>query len=343
MTRLLEVRDLVVQFRTNRGTVHAVDGVSLDLDEGETLGIVGESGSGKTVLSRAIMGLISRGGTARIEGSVRFDGTELIGLDPNALRRLWGTSMSMIFQDPMTSLNPVKRIGIQITESLRHHLGMSRPLANARAIELLASVGISEPQRRVRQFPHQLSGGMRQRVTIAIALACSPRLVFADEPTTALDVTVQAQILELLDEQQAARQMAMILVTHDLGVVRGHAQRIIVMYAGQVVEAAPADVLFSRTRMPYTEALIDAVPSLEGATHVQLRAIPGRPPDLIRPPTGCRFSPRCAYATDRCRAEQPPLRADDGAPDHLFRCWYPVGGPEWQAAQAAKAEREVTV
>jgi oligopeptide/dipeptide ABC transporter ATP-binding protein len=338
VTNLLDVRDLHVHFSTKRGVVRAVDGVSFELAEGETLGIVGESGSGKTVLSRAVMGLIPRGGAARITGDVFYDGNDLMRLDPRELRRLWGSSMAMIFQDPMTSLNPVKRIGVQITESLRHHLGMSAGAAKAKAVGLLSSVGISEPERRIRQFPHQLSGGMRQRVTIAIALACSPRLVFADEPTTALDVTVQAQILDLLDEQQSARQMAMILVTHDLGVVRGHAERIIVMYAGQVVESAPAHVLFQQTRMPYTEALIDAVPSLEGPIHVNLRAIPGRPPDLINPPTGCRFSPRCTYATDRCRTEAPPLVADDGAPDHLYRCWYPVGGPAWRAARAGADE-----
>ncbi len=325
-TALLEVRDLHVRFHTARGDVRAVDGVSFDLAAGETLGVVGESGSGKTVLARAVMGLLSRGGATEQRGTVTFDGVELSSLPPNELRKYWGARLAMVFQDPMTSLNPVKKVGAQVIESLRFHLGMSTREGRRRAVELLTSVGIPEPERRLDVYPHQLSGGMRQRVTIAIALACGPQLVFADEPTTALDVTVQAQILRLLDEQQDARGMAMILITHDLSVVHGHAQRIMVMYAGQVVEAAPAERLFARTRMPYTEALINAVPRLDGPIHVELQAIAGRPPDLISPPSGCRFSPRCPYARDRCRNEAPPLVATIDDPAHLYRCWYPLGG-----------------
>ncbi|MFP4553630.1 MAG: ABC transporter ATP-binding protein [Actinomycetota bacterium] len=335
---LLEVDDLRLWFRTPIGMVRAVDGVSLSLDRGRTLGIVGESGSGKTVLSRGIMGILPSEATVRPTGSVLFDGKELLAMDPEDLRKLWGIEMSMVFQDPMTSLNPVKRIDTQITESLRHHFGMSRSEANQHAVDALRSVGIPEPERRVRQYPHQLSGGMRQRVTIVIALACSPRLLFADEPTTALDVTVQAQILDLLATQQSSRDMAMILVTHDLGVVSGRTDDIIVMYGGQVVERAPTDVLFREMQMPYTEALLNATPKLSGPIHARLQAIPGRPPDLVNPPRGCRFAARCPYAQERCLHDEPPLVAGS-VPSHEYRCWYPLGtdaGREaWERNQAA--------
>ncbi|MDZ7678518.1 MAG: ABC transporter ATP-binding protein [Acidimicrobiales bacterium] len=238
---------------------------------------MGESGSGKSVLSRAIMGLIAEGGPNHRSGSVRFDGLELSDLSSRELRNYWGTEMAMVFQDPMTSLNPVKRIGAQFTESLRHHLDMGRKEATEQAIEVLRSVGIPGPEGMIRRYPHELSGGMRQRVTIGIALACSPRLLFGDEPTTALDVTVQAQILDLLKQQQVDRNMGLILVTHDLAVVRGRSDRIAVMYAGRIVETAPTATLFTSTRMPYTEALIGALPPLSGPTHARLRAIPGRP------------------------------------------------------------------
>jgi oligopeptide/dipeptide ABC transporter ATP-binding protein len=329
-TPLLEVDGLKTHFLTESGTVRAVDGVSFTLERGRTLGVVGESGSGKTILSRSIMGLLPARNVHRA-GSVRYEGTEIGGLGPSAMRGLWGTEMAMVFQDPMTSLNPVMKVGTQITESLRHHLDMEKREARETAIALLRSVGIPEPAQRINEYPHQLSGGMRQRVMIAIALACGPRLLFADEPTTALDVTVQAQILDLLEAQQSERHMAMVLITHDLGVVAGRADDIAVMYAGKIVERAPTSVLFSSTRMPYTEALLKSIPKLEHASHTRLEVIPGRPPDLINPPTGCNFSPRCPYAQPKCFEEEPTLEAGAG-PGHEFACWYPVGTPEGQEA-----------
>ncbi len=319
---LLAVEDLHTSFRTSRGTVHAVDGVSLSVGRGRTLGIVGESGSGKTVLSRSIMGLLPQHDVVR-SGTVRFAGHELTAMDHRELRQVWGAELSMIFQDPMTALNPVKRIGKQVTESLRLHLGMDRSEAKANTVELLRSVGIPSPEERVKWFPFQLSGGMRQRVMIAIALACAPRLVVADEPTTGLDVTVQAQILDLLAELQRERHMAVILVTHDLGVVATRTDDIIVMYAGRVVERAPTHTLFHDTRMPYTQALMDSIPRLSDPSGTRLHAIAGRPPDLINPPKGCRFAPRCPYVQDKCRESDPPLRTA-GTPAHLFACWFPL-------------------
>ncbi|HUF84685.1 MAG TPA: ABC transporter ATP-binding protein, partial [Acidimicrobiia bacterium] len=239
--------------------------------------------------------------------------------------------MGMVFQDPMTSLNPVIRVGKQITESLLYHLDISKDYANELALALVASVGIPEPKRRLREYPHQLSGGMRQRVMIAIALACGPKLLFADEPTTALDVTVQAQILDLLQAQQSERFMAMILVTHDLGVVAGRADEIAVMYAGKVVEKGPARVLFTDMKMPYTEALLQSIPKIADKSHTRLRVIGGRPPALINPPAGCRFAPRCPYVQDKCVEEEPPL-LPASTPGHEFRCWFPVGTPEGKAA-----------
>jgi len=329
---LLEVEDLKTHFRTDLGMVRAVDGVSFTLDRGKTIGIVGESGSGKTILSRSVMGLLPSRNVVR-EGRVAFEGQEIGNLPPPAMREIWGTEMAMIFQDPMTSLNPVMKIGRQITESLTYHLDMSKHDAKATAVSLLTSVGIPEPARRLDEYPHQLSGGMRQRVTIAIALACGPTILFADEPTTALDVTVQAQILDLLQDQQRDRNMSMVLVTHDLGVVAGRTDDIAVMYAGKIVEKAPTNVLFSNVRMPYTEALLQSIPKLENKSHTRLQVIAGRPPDLIHPPKGCRFSPRCPYAQDRCREEEPPLQEAE-TPGHLFACWYPVGTPEGADALA---------
>jgi len=332
---LLVVDDLHTSFRTGRGTVRAVDGVSLTVEAGTTLGIVGESGSGKTVLARSIMGLLPARDVIK-SGTVHFAGHDLTAMEPDQLRQVWGAELSMIFQDPMTALNPVKRIGIQITESLRLHLDMDRKEADATAAELLRSVGIPSPEERVRWYPFQLSGGMRQRVMIAIALACAPRLVMADEPTTGLDVTVQAQILDLLGELQRERHMAVILVTHDLGVVANRADEIVVMYAGRVVERAPTHTLFADTHMPYTRALMESIPRLADPSGSRLQAIPGRPPDLIHPPRGCRFAPRCAFAQDRCRESDPPLRTA-GSPDHLFACWFPLVHGTSTAPSAAPA------
>ena len=321
---LLEVVDLVTHFRTPRGTVRAVDGVSFSLQHGKTLGIVGESGSGKSVLSRTIIGILAKDGSVVTRGRVLFEGRDLLALSEREMRDVRGKDIAMVFQDPMSSLNPVKRVGVQIGEVLTRHLGLRGKAADQRAVELLASVGIPSPDERLHQYPHQLSGGMRQRVAIAIALACEPKLLIADEPTTALDVTIQAQILDLLQRQRLARNMTMILISHDLGVVAGHTDAVAVMYAGQVVERAGTRALFRDCRMPYTEALIRSAPNLPDPPHTRLRAIPGRPPDMVDPPQGCRFSPRCDYATDRCRTS-PPSRATDADSAHLYACWHPVG------------------
>lgn len=328
---LLRLEDVRTHFRTERGRVRAVDGVSLTLRRGRALGIVGESGSGKTVLSRTIMGLLPS--SAEVSGSIRYSGEELVGRGRNGMREFWGREMSMVFQNPMVSLNPVMKIGEQIAEPLRLHLGMSRSDARATAISLLTDVRIPEPDRRIDQYPHELSGGMRQRAMIAIALACGPSLLFADEPTTALDVTVQAQILELIAEQRRDRNMSVILVTHDLGVVAGHTDDIAVMYGGKLVETAPTPLLFSEMRMPYTMSLLRSIPRLEAPSHTRLPVISGRPPDLVSPPAGCRFAPRCAYARDRCREEEPSL-VPTSHPDHLYACWYPVGSPEFNEREA---------
>jgi peptide/nickel transport system ATP-binding protein len=327
---LLDVVDIKTAFETGRGLVRAVDGVTFSLERGKTLGIVGESGSGKSVLSRSVMGLLPKKHLVR-EGSIHFEGRDISELPTDEQRKLWGTQMSMVFQDPMTSLNPVMKIGNQITESLLFHLDVSKSFAKETAVALLQSVGIPEPERRVKQYPHEMSGGMRQRVMIAIAIACGPKLLFADEPTTALDVTVQAQILDLLSAQQRERFMAMILVTHDLGVVAGRTDEIAVMYAGKIVEKAPTRTLFSEMRMPYTEALVRSIPKLADPSHTRLNVIPGRPPDLVNPPKGCNFSPRCPYAQDKCREEEPPLLPAP-AVGHEFACWFPVGSPEGRAA-----------
>jgi peptide/nickel transport system ATP-binding protein len=329
---LLTVEDLRTYFRTPRGVVRAVDGVSFDLDRGKTIGIVGESGSGKTILSRSIMGLLPKKNVIR-EGHVYYEGTDIIDYSQSEMRHIWGSEMGMVFQDPMTSLNPVVKIGRQITESLEHHLHMSGKDSKEAAVALLTSVGIPEPLRRLSQYPHELSGGMRQRVTIAIALACGPKLLMADEPTTALDVTVQAQILDLLQKQQRERFMAMVLVTHDLGVVAGRTDEIIVMYAGRVVEKAQTYDLFHDMKMPYTEALLKSIPRVTNESHTRLQAITGRPPDLVNLPPGCKFAARCPYAQDRCREEEPPLMPA-AAEGHEFRCWFPVGTPEGHEALA---------
>jgi oligopeptide/dipeptide ABC transporter ATP-binding protein len=329
---LLQVEDLRTAFVTDRGLVRAVDGVSFELSRGQTLGVVGESGSGKTVLSRSVMGLLPAS-RVRHSGTVRFAGHVISDLSPAQLRDVWGTQIAMVFQDPMTALNPVVRVERQITEGLRKRLGLDRKAAHETAVALLDSVGIPDPTRRLRVYPYELSGGMRQRVMIAIALACGPKLLMADEPTTGLDVTVQAQILDLLSDQQRERSMAMVLVTHDLGVVANRADEIIVMYAGRVVEQAPTRELFAHTRMPYTEALLRSIPRLTDPSHIRLQAIPGRPPDLAASPKGCKFAPRCPYVQPHCSEEEPPLRT--AGPGHLFRCWFPVGSPEGEQALAA--------
>ncbi|HVN52165.1 MAG TPA: ABC transporter ATP-binding protein [Acidimicrobiales bacterium] len=331
-TQLLKVVDLKTHFKTERGAVRAVDGVSLELERGRTLGVVGESGSGKTILSRSIMGLLPRKNVIR-EGHVYYEGNDIVGYSQDQMRDVWGSEMAMVFQDPMTSLNPVMKIERQITESLVLHLKMDKSEASATALSLLQSVGIPEPEQRLGEYPHQLSGGMRQRVTIAIALACGPKILFADEPTTALDVTVQAQILNLLARQQSERHMAMILVTHDLGVVAGRTDDIAVMYAGKIVEQAPTPTLFANMKMPYTEALVRSIPKLDNPSHTPLEIIPGRPPDLVNPPRGCNFAPRCKYAQAKCLEEEPPL-APAETPGHLYRCWFPVGTPENREALA---------
>jgi len=259
---------------------------------------------------------------------VWFEGTDIMHHSPKQMRGIWGKEMSMVFQDPMSSLNPLMRIGTQVAEPLRVHLGMTEKLAMATAEKLLKDVGISEPHRRLRQYPHELSGGMRQRIMIAIALACGPTMLFADEPTTALDVTVQAQILALIQEQRRDRNMSLILVTHDLGVVAGHTDEIAVMYAGRLVEEAPTRTLFRNMKMPYTEALMESIPRLDQASHTRLRTIPGRPPDLVHPPRGCPFAPRCAYVRERCLEERPELSPAE-SPGHRYACWYPVGSPEY--------------
>jgi peptide/nickel transport system ATP-binding protein len=320
---LLVVEDLRTHFLVPAGAVKAVDGVSLRLHKGTTLGVVGESGSGKTVLSRSIMGL-NTAGNAVTTGSVRYKGVELVGKPARQMKALWGAEMAMVFQDPMTSLNPVVKVGRQLTEHVRHHFGTSKADARKAAIELLRSVRIPEPEARFDNYPHQMSGGMRQRVCIAIALACGPNILFADEPTTALDVTVQHQILNLLAQQQRDRYMAMILVTHDLGVVATRADEIAVMYAGKIVEKAPTDVLFANMRHPYTESLLLSIPKTSQPKHTRLHAITGRPPDLVDPPPGCKFAPRCPYAQPKCHEDEPVLAVGPGQ-RHLFACHFPVG------------------
>ena len=322
MTAVLKVENLSVSFATPRGSLKAVRDVSFDLAQGESLGVVGESGSGKTVLSRATMGLLP--GTATRAGRIEFDGTDISAMSAKEVRSLWGVGMAMIFQDPMTALNPTRRIGAQLTESLTVRLGMDRKAAKAKAVELLKRVRIPDPEGMLRKFPYQLSGGMRQRIMIAIAVSCNPKMLFADEPTTALDVTVQAQVLELLSELRKEFNMAMILVTHDLGVVAGHTDKIAVMYAGNVVEYAPTKRLFANMKMPYTEALLKSIPRLETPTGTRLPVIEGRMPDPTKDEPGCAFASRCPYATDKCRAEAPPFL--DNGDGHFYRCWFPIGG-----------------
>src|ERR1700678_1025965 len=322
MSPVLEVTDLRTEIRLRKATVHAVDGVSLTVHPGECLGIVGESGSGKSMTALSIMRLLPQGGHIT-GGTITLDGTELTALSEDQLPAIRGNEIGMVFQDPMTSLNPTMKIGDQIAESVRIHRGTSKQDAMARAVEVLGLVGMPRPAERVWNFPHQRSGGMRQRVMIAMALACEPQLLIADEPTTALDVTIQKQILELIDSLRQRLGMAVILVTHDLGVIAGHADRVAVMYAGRIVETADASTLFANPRHPYTEALLAALPERAAEGAVRLYNIPGQPPDLTAPPPGCKFAPRCRYAQEKCIESEPYLTA--AGDSHFFRCFYPVG------------------
>ncbi len=324
----MEVKDLRVRFKTKEGTVYAVNGVSYTLREGETLGVVGESGSGKSVHALSIMGLLPSP-PAIIEGSVNFRGRELLKLSRNEMRLVRGAEIGMVFQDPMTSLNPVLTIGRQITEALKLHLGMDNEQARRRAAELLAMVGIPAADRRLDDYPHQFSGGMRQRAMIAMALSCNPQLLIADEPTTALDVTIQAQILDLVRRLRDKIGMSMIWITHDLGVVAGLADTLQVMYAGKIVERAPVKAIFKDTRHPYTKGLLASLPRLD-KKHEKLTSILGSPPDLREEPKGCPFAPRCPFVIDQCTKEMPPLKTvDEGHPEHLTACWVDVRTAEY--------------
>jgi oligopeptide/dipeptide ABC transporter ATP-binding protein len=317
---LLEVADLHVRFSTRDRQVHAVNGLSYRLDAGRMLAIVGESGAGKSVGVRALVGLLPH--TAHVSGSARFAGKELVGLPERELRTVRGADIAMVFQDPTRSLNPTMRIGTQITEAVRAHGDIDRQAAKARAIELLRLVKLAAPERRFLSYPHQLSGGMRQRVMIAIALAAQPRLLVADEATTALDVTTQAQIMELLLELRQRLGMAVVMITHDLGLAASYAEDVLVMYAGKAVEYAPASTLFARVRMPYTRALLGALPVLEREPHTLLPVIPGQPPDLGALPAGCAFRFRCDVASDECVVA--PSFAEHEA-GHWWACWHPHG------------------
>jgi dipeptide transport system ATP-binding protein len=323
---LLEIENLSVEFPSQNGIMHAVDGISLSLEEGEVLGIVGESGSGKSVTMMALMGLVAYPGRVKAD-KLRFAGHDLLKLSQGERNKLIGKDVAMIFQEPTTSLNPCFTVGFQITETLRLHLGMDKKAATRKAIELLEQVGINSPESRLKAYPHQLSGGMNQRVMIAMAIACNPRLLIADEPTTALDVTIQAQILDLLRSLQKERGMALVLITHNMGVVSEMAQRIAVMYAGQIMEEQSAQALFNTPQHPYTEALLSALPERSDGSS-RLATIPGMVPGLYDRPAGCLFAPRCSYATEHSRNERPLLRAWK---DGMVRCHYPLGDPSREA------------
>lgn len=331
---LMEVKDLVVRFHTQEGIVYAVNGVDFAIKEGETLGVVGESGSGKSVTMLAAMGLLPVPPAVIPRGEVMFQGRDLLKLGKEQMRLVRGAEIAMIFQDPMTSLNPVLTIGTQITEGLKLHMGMSQAQADQRAVDLLDMVGISDAKRRLKDYPHQFSGGMRQRVMIAIGLSCNPKLLIADEPTTALDVTIQAQIIELIKELKKELGMALIWITHDLGVVAGIADSIQVMYAGRIVESGPVESVFHDTRSAYTKGLLESLPRMDLKGGGRLVQIEGSPPDMRVEPTGDAFAPRNPYATERCFTEIPPLRpVEDGHPEHKVAAWYDL-------REAVKRERE---
>jgi len=324
MAPILDIQNLSTHIKLTSSVVQAVGNIDLQVDAGETLGIVGESGCGKSMTGLSIIGLLPPGGSI-VNGSVKLDGRELVGLKDDELRRIRGNEVAMIFQDPLTSLDPTKSIGYQVAEPVRLHRGASKSEALDRAVEVLSLVGLPRPKERLKDYPHQLSGGLRQRVMIAMALACEPKLLIADEPTTALDVTIQAQILALLKDLKERLGMAMLLITHDMGVIAGHADRVNVMYAGRVVETAEAATLFDEMHHPYTQALLASIPQLNQDAKKALHAIPGLPPDLAHLPEGCRFAARCTRATDKCRSEEPPLSGKTF--DHKFACWHPVDGP----------------
>lgn len=323
MGALLQVRNLRTQFFTQDGVVHAVNDVSFEVDEGETLGIVGESGCGKSVSMLSIMRLIPQPPGKIVGGEVLFHDKDLLKLSEEEMRQVRGNRLAMIFQDPMTSLNPVLTIGQQINEAVTLHLGLNRQQARKRTIELLEMVGIPDAAGRVDDYPHQFSGGMRQRVMIAMGLSCNPELLIADEPTTALDVTIQAQIVDLAKKLKQEMGMAVIWITHDLGVVAGLANRVIVMYAGFIIESAGVREIYEDPRMPYTLGLLRSIPRLDESRQTRLTPIQGLPPDLIKLPTGCPFSPRCPFVIDRCLTERPPL-VQAGTPEHLAACWVDV-------------------
>jgi peptide/nickel transport system ATP-binding protein len=325
VTTLLDVERLHIHFKSSAGEVRAVDDVSLQLPAGGVLGIVGESGSGKSVLVRSVLGLTPKNSVAMMSGHIRFQGTDILALSEKDLNRNYrGKRIAMVFQDPMTALNPVKRIGDQLIEPMMAHLGLDRKSARLEAIDLLDQVGIPKPAERVDDYPHQLSGGMRQRVVIAIALSCKPDLLLADEPTTALDVTVQAQILDLLQLLRVERQMSMILVSHDLGLVASHADHVAVMYGGRLAEVARSETLFVNPRMPYTKGLLDSIPDVAMPSHTRLSAIPGSPPILTVQEPGCRFAPRCGYASQHCLEQRPPMEVALDDASHSWACWNPL-------------------
>ena len=331
---LLSVRDLRVQFWTRRGTIHAVNGISFDIAPGETLGIVGESGCGKSVTALALLGILPRAGRA-VGGTAQFGGRDLLKLSDRELRSVRGREIAIIFQDPMTSLNPVLTVGRQIREALETHFGLSRRAASDRAAELLDRVGIPNAKQRARDYPHQFSGGMRQRAMIAMALACKPKLLIADEPTTALDVTIQAQILDLLRELVEEESTALILITHDLGVVAGMCERVNVMYAGLFMETGAADDLFDSPRHPYTLGLLESIPRLDAPRKAELKPIAGAPRNMLSPPAACPFQPRCRFEVAESREQVPPL-VEIGA-GHFVACFNPVPADEWARERAVTA------
>ncbi len=353
MAKVLEVSDLRTEFHLRKANVGAVDGISFSVGPGECVGLVGESGCGKSTAGLSIMQLLPNVGHIVGSSSIKLNGRELVGLPEKEMRSIRGNEVGMIFQDPMTSLNPTMTIGKQIAEGVRIHRGVSKEEARERALEVLTLVGMPRPAERLDYYPHQLSGGLRQRVMIAIALSCEPQLLIADEPTTALDVTIQAQILNLIDDLRKRLNMGVILITHDMGVIAGRTDRVMVMYAGKIVEGAETAELFHRMRHPYASALLQSIPKLEQDSTQRLYNIPGIPPDLAQKMDNCRFNPRCPNATEKCRAEEPPLSPDPINPNHEFACFHPVGSadgqetpvlvatPEERAAMLARAEERI--